>query len=131
MPALRLAADPADAEAHIDCRALIGGEQAGVEHDLAIGDGDQIGRDIGGQIASVCLGDRQSGERAAAELRRQLGGALQHAGVDIEDIARIGLAAGGLTRQQCQLAVCGGVLRQIVDDDQRVAASVAEILRPW
>src|SRR6516164_8010477 len=37
---LRLATDPADTETDIDRRALIGGEQMGVEDDLPVGDRD-------------------------------------------------------------------------------------------
>jgi len=44
---LRLAAHPADTEADIDGRALVGGEEVGIEHDLPVGDRDQVGRDIG------------------------------------------------------------------------------------
>ena len=126
---LGLAADPADAGADVDRRLLPLVEQLGVEHDLAVGDRDQIGRDIGAEIAGVGLGDRQRGQRAAALFLGQLRGALQQPRMDIEDIAGIGLAAGRLARQQRDLAVAGGVFGQVVDDDQRVLAAVAEILR--
>ena len=82
---------------------------------------------IGGEIARIGLGDRQRGQRAAAELGRELGGALEQARMQVEDIARIGLAAGRLAGQQREFAMGRGVLGQIVDDDERVAAPVAEI----
>ena len=58
---------------------------------------------------------------------RELGRALEQARVDIENVARKGLAARRLAGQQRELAMGRGVLRQIVDDDERVAAAVAEI----
>ena len=45
----------------------------------------------------------------------------------IENVAGIGLAARRLAGQQRQFAVGGGVLGQIVDDDERVLAAVAKI----
>ena len=45
---LRLAADPAHAQARIDRRALVGCEQPGIEDELSVGDGNEIGRDVGG-----------------------------------------------------------------------------------
>ena len=122
MPPTRLTLKP-----DVDRRALIGGEQARIEHDLAVGDRDEVGRNEGREVAGVGLGDRQRGQRAAAELGRELGGALEKARVDIENVARIGLAPGRLAGQERELAMGRGVLGQIVDDHQRVAAAIAEI----
>jgi hypothetical protein len=60
---------PAYAETDIDGRALIGGEEMRIEDDLPVGDRDQVGRNVGGEIAGVGLGDRKCGQRAAPELR--------------------------------------------------------------
>ncbi len=49
--------------------------------------------------------------------------------MNVEHVAGIGLAAGRLTGEQRDLAMGGGVLGQIVDDDQRVLAAIAKILR--
>jgi len=96
----------------------------GIEHDLPVGDRDQVGRDIGGEIAGIGLGDRQCGQRAAAEFGRQFRRALEQARMQVEYVTGIRLAAGWLAGQQRQLAVGGGVLGQIVDDDQRVLAVI-------
>ena len=74
---LGLATDPADADADVHRRLLAFVEQLGIQHDLAIGDGDQIGRDVRAQIAGVGLGDRQRRQRAATLLLRQLRRALE------------------------------------------------------
>ena len=48
--------------------------------------------------------------------------------MDVEHVARIGLASRRLAGEQRNLAVRGGMLGHVVDDDQRVLAAVAEIL---
>jgi hypothetical protein len=55
-------------------------------------------------------------------------GALEKAGVEIEDVARIGFASRRTAQQQGELAVRYGVLGKIVVNDERVLALVAEIL---
>src|SRR6185437_17001850 len=47
----------------------------------------------------------------------------------IEDVARIGFAAGRLACQQSNLAMRGGVFGEIVDHDQPMLLAIAEILR--
>jgi len=47
--------------------------------------------------------------------------------VQVKNVTGIGLAAGWLAGQQCQLAVSCGMLGQIVDDDQRMLAVIPEI----
>jgi len=49
----------------------------GVEVDLAVGDRDDVGRDVGRHVAGLRLDDREGGERTSAELVAELGGALQ------------------------------------------------------
>ncbi len=124
---LRLAADAADAEAYVDRRLLALVKKAGVEHDLAIGDRDQIGRNIGAEIAGVGFRDRQGGQRAAAFFARQFGGAFQQAGVNVENIAWIGLAAGRLAGQQGDFAMAGGVFGEVVHHHQSMLPAIAEI----
>ena len=55
-----------------------------------------------------------------------LGGALEQPRMQIEHVARIGLAARRAAQQQRHLAIGDGLLRQIVVDHQRVHAVVAE-----
>ena len=61
-------------------------------------------------------------------LSRHLRGALEQAAVEVEDVARVRLAARRAAEQQRELAVRDGLLREIVVDDERVAAGVAEVL---
>ena len=125
---LRVAADPADRDADVDRRAHAGEEEVALEEDLPVGDRDDVGRDVGRDVAGLGLDDRQRGERAAAVGPRQLRRPLQQPGVEVEDVAGVGLAARRTPQQQGDLAVGGGLLGQIVVDHQRVLAVVEEVL---
>ncbi len=125
---LRVAADAGDGDADVDRRAHAGVEQLRLEEDLPVGDRDHVRRDVGGDVAALRLDDRQSRHRAAAEVVVELDGALEQAGVQVEDVARVRLAARRTAQQQRHLAVGVGVLRQVVVDRERVAALVEEVL---
>src|SRR6185436_6099392 len=86
---LRGRADAADRETDVDCRADALEEQFGLEEDLAVGDRDDVGRDIGRNVAGLGLDDRQRGQRAVAVGVVHLGGALEQAAVQVEDVAGI------------------------------------------
>src|SRR6185436_10770499 len=125
---LRGAADARDRVADVDRRADAGVEQVRLEEDLTVGDRDDVGRDVGRQVAGLGLDDRQRGERAAALRVGELRRALEQARVEIEDVAGIRLAAGRAAEQQRDLAIRRRVLGEIVVDDQRVLAVVEEVL---
>ena len=124
---------PADArhrEADVDRGPLALVEQVALEEDLAVGDRDDVGRDVGREVAGLRLDDRQRGQRPAAQLLVQLRRALQQARVQVEDVARVRLAARRAAQQQRDLAVGLRVLRQVVVDAQRVAARCRGSTRP-
>ena len=66
---LGLAADARHALADIDRGLLVLVEKARIEVDLAVGDRDEIGGNVGADVAGLRLGDRQRGQRTAAALR--------------------------------------------------------------
>jgi hypothetical protein len=115
-----------DRQAGVHGRADALVEQFGLEEDLAVGDRDHVGRDVGRHVARLRLDDRQRGQRAGAVVLVQLRRTLQQARVQVEHVARIGLAARRAAQQQRHLAVGDGLLRQVIVDDQRVPAVVAE-----
>ena len=139
-------------ERHLGCAAhpgdgdtgAHGGPQAGIEvicfqENLAVGDGDDIGRHEGGNIAGLGFDDGQGGERPGLVLDAPVGnllhilgidprGPLQQARVQVENIARIRLAARRTPQQQRDLPVRPGLLGQVVVDNQRILALVAEEL---
>ena len=74
-------------DAHVDCRALTLVEQFGLQVDLTIGNRDDVGRNVRGDVAILRLDDRQSREGATAVLLGELAGALEQTRVQVEDVA--------------------------------------------
>ncbi len=114
-------------------------EHGRFQEDLTVGDGNHVGRNERGNVARLGFDDRQSGQRAGlasygtvGELLDILFGnarrTLQQTAVEIEHVARIGFTSRRTTQQQGDLAVCHGLLGQIVIHDQRVFTAVAEVL---
>ena len=122
------ATDPRHRDADVDRRpdALV--EQVRLEEDLAVGDRDDVRRDVGRHVVRLGLDDRQTGHRAGAELVGQLRATLEQAGVQVEDVAGVGLAARRAAQQQRDRTVGLGLLGQVVEDDEDVLALVHPVL---
>ena len=118
---LRLAADARHRLADVNGRADTSGKKFLIKIDLTVGDGDQVGGDVRGDLPLLCLDDRQRGETAAAVLGRQAGGPLQQPRMQIKDVAGVGLAARRTAQQQRQFTVGAGVAGEIIVDHQAVA----------
>src|SRR5487761_1941868 len=99
---------------------LAGVEQDRLQEDLAVGDGDHVRGDVGGDVAGLRLDDRQRGQGPAPVVVVEARRALQEAAVQVEDVSRIGFAAGRATEQEGHLAVRPGVLGKVVVDAQGV-----------
>ena len=125
---LSIAAHTGHRQSHIDRGPLAGEEQAALQKDLAVGDGNDIGGDVGRHVAGLGLHDGQRRHAAAAQFLREVGRTLQQTGVQIEHIAGVGLPSGGPLQQQAQRPVGHGVLGEIVIDDQNIPALPHEIL---
>ncbi len=80
------------------------------------------------EITHLRLNDGQGSQRTAAVGVVHLGGTLEQAGMEVEDVAGVGLAAGRTPEQERHLAVGDGLLGQVVKDDEGVLAVVAEVL---
>src|SRR6516225_3311545 len=133
------AADARHRDTGVDGGTDAGVEQAGFQEDLAVGDRDHVRRNEGRDVAGLRFDDGQRGQRARLALDFALGerfdvvgvharGALEQAAVEIEHVAGEGFAARRAAQQQRDLAVGDGLLGQVVVDDQRVLAAVAEVL---
>ena len=107
---LRVAAHPRDRDADVDRRPHARVEEVGLEEDLAVGDRDHVGRDVGGDVGGLGLDDRQRRQRAAAELVVQFHRPLEQPRVQVEDVARVGLAT---RRAPQQAATSGGTRRRV------------------
>merc|ERR1712205_254938 len=103
-------------------------EQLGLQEDLAVSDGDDVGGDVGGHITGLGLNDGQGGEGATSHGVGHLGGTLKQPGVEVEDVTGVSLTAWGTPEQQRHLPVGDGLLGQVVEDDDGVHAVVAEVL---
>merc|ERR1712088_732312 len=103
-------------------------EQLGLQEDLTVSDGDDIGGDVGRHVTSLGLNDGESSEGAATHGITHLGSSLQQTGVKVEDITGVSLTTRGTSQQQRHLSVGHGLLGQVVEDDDGVHAVVPEVL---
>ena len=62
---LRRTADARDGNSDVDRGTDAGEEEVGLEEDLSVGDRDDVGRDVCGDVAGLRLDDRERGERSA------------------------------------------------------------------
>src|ERR1019366_8716950 len=113
-------------DVHSRADALV--EQVGFKINLAIGNRNHVGRNICRNVARLGFNDGKRGQRSSAVCVAELGGALEQTRVEIENISRIGFAAGGTAQQKRNLAIGGGVLGKIVVDTEGVASRIAEKL---
>ena len=111
---LRVAADAAHGNSHVDRGTDAGVEQVGFQINLAVGNRNHVGRDVGGNVARLRFDDRQRSQRTRAQFVVELGGAFQQARVEIEHVARKRFAAGRTPQQQRNFAVSLRVLRKII-----------------
>ena len=126
---LRLATDARDGSADIHRGQHPQFEQRRRKVDLPVRDGDEVGRNVGGNVLRLGLDDGECSKRAAAEFRTQVGSAFEQARVDVEDVAGKGFATGWPAKQQGKLAIGTGVLREVVVNNQHIAARFHEMLR--
>ena len=69
-----------------------------------------------------------SGEEAPAHVAVHLGDVLEEAGVDVEDVARVGITTGGTAEEEGHLAVGHSLLGEVVVEDNGVLDVAAEVL---
>src|SRR5690554_901361 len=120
-------------------RADTGVEQVGFQEDLTVGNGDHVGRNERGNVASLGFNDRQRGQGtgfafhfAVGELLDVVGvhtcSTLQQTGVQVEHVTGIGFTSGRTAQQQGDLTIGPGLLGQVVINDQCVFTAVTEVL---
>src|SRR5207245_4177321 len=114
-------------QADVDRWANPGVEQVGLQIDLTVGDGDDVGGNVRRDIAGLRLDYGQRGQRAPAFLVVQLRRAFQEAGMEIENVAWVCFAAGRAAEQQGDFAICLGVFRQVIVDTERVLLVVQKV----
>jgi len=102
-------------------------EEFSFEENLAIGDGDDIGGDVGRHITSLSLDNREGGKGAGTVVLVHLGCTLEETRVKIEDITGISLTTWGTSEQQGHLTVSDGLLGEIVVNNETVHTVVTEV----
>src|SRR5438552_2277997 len=124
---LRRTADARNRDADVDCRPNAGVKQIRFEVDLAVGDRDDVRRNVRGDVARLRLDDRQRGQRSTALFVTELRRALEESRVQVKHVARVRLPAGRAAEQQRDFSIRLRVLRQIVVDAERVLLVVQEV----
>ncbi len=133
---LGVSTDARDGDPDVDRGTDACVKQVGFEEDLTIGDGDDVGGDISGDVARLGFDDREGGEGATATCEAHLfpdffvgsdlGGAFEQAAVEIEDVTGISFATGGTTKQEGHLTVADGVFGKVIINEESVASAIAE-----
>jgi hypothetical protein len=77
--------DTGHGKTDVDRRADTLVEELGLQEDLTVGDGNDVGWDVSGHITTLGLDDGQSSERTTTVLLAHLGGTLEETRVEVED----------------------------------------------
>ena len=126
--ALRLAAHARHRHAQIDRGKLIFAHQTRRQVDLPVRDGDQVGRNVGGQVFRLCLDHWQDGDRSAPCGIGELPCPFQQSRVNVKNIARKRLAPRRAAQQKRQLAIGARVVGQIIQHHKYVLGLCREML---
>lgn len=120
--------DTRDGKTDVDGRSDTLVEQLRLQEDLAVGNGNDVGGNVGRHVTTLGLNDGQGSHGTATVLVVELGGTLQQTGVQVENVTGVSLTSGGTTEQQRHLTVGNSLLGEIVVDDERVLSIVPEPL---
>ena len=133
-------------DTHVDGWTHTRVEQVRLEENLAVGDGNHVGRDVGRYVTGLGLNQGQGRERTAAfhqvldavgqvvhvprnlVRRVDFSSPLQQTAVQVEHVAGVCLASGRTTQQQRYLTVSHGLLAQVIVHHQGRTTRVAEEL---
>ena len=125
---LRGGTDTADRKTDRNRRPHALVEQIGLEINLAVGDRDDVRRNVSRHVAGLRLDDRQRRERTAAEFFGHARAAFEQTRMQIKDVARIRFASGRALENERDLPVSDRVFRKIVIYNERVHAVIHEPL---
>ena len=120
--------DTGDGETNVNSGTDTLMEELGLEEDLSISDGDDIGGDVSGHITSLGLNDGKGSERSSTVGLVHLGCALKKTRMQVEDITWVSLTTGGSSEEKGHLSVSDGLFGEIVIDDEGVLGVVTEVL---
>jgi hypothetical protein len=89
-------------------------EELGLQEDLTISDGNNVGGNVSGNITTLGLNDGQGSEGTTTKLVVHLGSTLEETRVEVENVTGVGLTTGRTTEKQRHLTVSDGLQRQLV-----------------
>lgn len=95
--------DTRHGQTDVDGRSDTLEEQLGLQEDLAVGDGNDVGGNVGRHVTTLGLNDGQGSHGATTVLVVHLGGTLEETRVQVEDVTGVSLTSGGTTEQQRHL----------------------------
>ena len=97
---LGVASHARDRKPHVDGGTDAGVEEVRFEVDLAVGDGDDVGGNVGRNVPCLGFDDGERRERPAARFVVQFRRALKESRVKIENVSGIGFAPRGPPQEQ-------------------------------
>src|ERR1035441_8310861 len=103
-------------------------EEVGFQIDLAVGNRNYVRRNVSRNVAGLGLDHGERGKRSSAVRVAELSGTFQQTRVEIENVSRIGFAAGRTAEQKRNFAIGGGVLRSEEVPKPRVTSRITEKL---
>jgi hypothetical protein len=92
-------ADTRHRQTDVDGRTDTLVEELGLEEDLTVCDGNDVGRNVGGHITTLSLDNRQRSRGASTVGLVHLGGTLEKARVKVENVARVRLTTRRTTKK--------------------------------
>ena len=119
--------DTGDGETDVDGGALTTSEELGVEVDLTVGNGNDVGDDIGSDVVGEGFDDGEGGDGTTTLGGGEHGSTFEETGVEVEDITRVGFTTGGTAEEEGKLTVGNSLLGKIVIDDKAVTTAVHEV----
>src|SRR5699024_3832373 len=112
----------------VNCRTNALVEQVGLQEDLAVGNGNNVGWNERGNVIHLGFNDWQCGQRTSTQVVGQLCSTLQQTRVKVEDVTWVRFASRRTTQQQGNRTVGLRLLCQVIVDDQDVVALVHPVL---
>jgi len=80
-------------------------EKLGLQEDLTVSDGNDVGWNVSGDITTLGLNDWESSEGTTTKRVVHLGGTLEETGVEVEDVTWVGLSSWWTTEKERHLTV--------------------------
>lgn len=120
--------DSRDGKTDVDSGSDTLVEELGLEENLTIGNGNNVGRNVGGHITTLGLNDGKGSKRSSTLSVVHLGGSLKKSGMEVENITGVSLSSGRSSQKKRHLSVGDSLLGKIIEDDQGTHAVVSEVL---